>query len=205
MSVIEELLNDASVSRREDANNYRDIATLFSSHANSKGGTVIFGVRENGKLKGINPQTIIEDINYALDNYCDSSIECKYVQIIEGRHLLLEVLISEGSQKVYTEKNELKVCHCNIQGEPVIANKIVLKVWSFESGRSELKVLDGVEEDIEIALNERKSVSLSMLYKNISTKNSIIEIALAQLIFRNKVEVIRENYEIKYSISPTKS
>ena len=73
------------------------------------------------------------------------------------------------------EKNESKEYHCNINGEPVVANKIILKVWSIEKGRSERKPFDTIENDIVHFIKERNNVSLSLLYKNISGKNSSIE------------------------------
>ena len=203
MMQVEELLRDTSVIYRVDASDYKGIAILFSSCANSKGGTILFGVSANGKVKGVNPERIVEDIKYALDNYCSFSIKWDQEQLINGRHLLIMVQISKGNKLVPIENNELKEYYYNTKGDPVIANKIILKTWSIEKGRSELKPLETFENDIVEFIKDKGSVSLSLLYKNVTGKNSSIEIALSQLIHHNRVEIIKENDELRYSLLNT--
>jgi len=195
-----ELLEDTSVSLREDSCNHRDTAILFSSYANSKGGTVLFGIRKNGKIKGVHPQNIIEDINYALDTFCDSPIVWRHDKLIEGRHLLLEVHVSEDEKKVSIKNSIQKEYYSWIGNTFVQVNKIILKVWSLESGRSELKELDMVEKDIVQLIKNKDKISLSLLYKNVKGKNSIVESGLAQLIYKNSIFVICDNDELKYSL-----
>ena len=198
---IEELLNNPLVAYREDSNNHFDTAALFSSFANSQGGTVLFGVRENGKTKGVNPQDILDDFEYIISSYFDSPIEWESEQLIVGRHLLVAVCISKSNIKVSVKNGDSKEFYSRIDNSTVLSNKIILKVWSLKKGRSDLKELNDIEAEIVLIIKEHGILSLSMLYKSISGKNSSIDSGLAQLIYKEKVNLACENNELKYCIT----
>ena len=74
-----------------------------------------------------------------------------------------------------------------------------MKVWSLEEGRSEPKELDELEDEIDLLIKDNRNVSLAFLYRKLVDKNSRIEIALSQLIYKNRVRVTWKNDELKYS------
>ena len=196
---LEGLLNNTLVSRRENANDALEIATLFSSYANTAGGTVLFGVKESGKAVGVSPQSLIDDIKYALSEFGMDDIEWGHKQLMQGRHLFIEVSISRGGNKLAIQNRGTKEYYCRIRDKTIIANKIILKVWSLEEGRSEPKELDELEDEIDLLIKDNRNVSLAFLYRKLVDKNSRIEIALSQLIYKNRVRVAWKNDELKYS------
>ncbi len=196
---LKELLNNKSVSRRAAANDNLEVATLFSSYANTDGGIVLFGVKENGKLVGVSPQNLIEDIKYALLESGMADIVWEYEQLIEGRHLLIAVSISKSMNKLYIQNGRIKEYYCRICDKIIIANKIIMKVWSLKDGRSEFKKLNELESEIKRLIQENQMISLAFLYKSLSEKNSTTELALSQLILKNEVQIICKNDELKYS------
>lgn len=196
---LKELLNNKSVSRRAAANDNLEVATLFSSYANTDGGIVLFGVKENGKLVGVSPQSLIEDIKFALSESGMADIVWEYDQLIEGRHLFIAVTISKSMNKLSIQNGRMKEYYCRICDKMIIANKIIMKVWSLKEGRSEFKKLNELESKIKRLIQENQMISLAFLYKSLSEKNSTTELALSQLILKNEVQIIWKNDELKYS------
>lgn len=197
---LEEILKDRIIVHQKDASNHLEIGKLFSSFANTNGGKVLFGIRENGKLIGVNPVDVIADIDFSLNDLNLNSIEWESCQIIEGRHVLLLISVSKAKIKQPIIIDSSKKYYCRVGEATIAANKIIQKKWSLEDGRSQLKRLDGVECSIIEFFHEHEKVTLSLLYKNFPEKNNIVDSALAQLLYKETVQIIENNETITYSL-----
>ena len=109
----------------------RKIARSISAFANTGGGRLLVGVKDNGKIAGIRSEEEIYMIEAAATMYCQPQMEIEtQTFIVEGR-TVLKIEINEATTKpVYAldEENKPKA-YIRIADENILATPVHLKVW----------------------------------------------------------------------------
>ena len=109
----------------------RKIARSISAFANTEGGRLLVGVKDNGKIAGIRSEEEIYMIEAAASMYCQPKVQIEtHTYIAEGR-TVLKIDIGEASTKpVYAldEENKPKA-YIRIDDENILATPVHLKVW----------------------------------------------------------------------------
>lgn len=79
----------------------RKIAKSLSAFANTEGGRLLVGVKDNGKIAGVRSEEEIYMVEAAATLYCRPEIELEtHIYHIEGKDVL-EVQINESTQNPY--------------------------------------------------------------------------------------------------------
>ena len=109
----------------------RKIARSISAFANTGGGRLLVGVKDNGKIAGIRSEEEIYMIEAAAQMYCKPQVEIDtHTYVAEGR-TVLEIRIEEACNKpIYAidEQNKPKA-YLRIKDENILATPVHLKVW----------------------------------------------------------------------------
>ena len=109
----------------------RKIARSISAFANTEGGRLLVGVKDNGKIAGIRSEEEIYMIEAAANMYCQPNMEIQTQTFhVEGK-TVLEIRIDEAKEKpVYAldEENHPKA-YIRIKDENILATPVHLKVW----------------------------------------------------------------------------
>jgi predicted HTH transcriptional regulator len=84
----------------------RKLAETISAFSNAAGGSVFIGVKDNGKIKGIDPEEEGFMVDAAVSMYCKPAVDCKLKvwETLEGR--VLEVLVPVSERKPVYAKTE---------------------------------------------------------------------------------------------------
>ena len=109
----------------------RKIARSISAFANTGGGRLLVGVKDNGKIAGIRSEEEIYMIEAAATMYCQPKVEIETKTFIAEGRTVLEIDIDEASTKpVYAldEENKPKA-YIRIHDENILATLVHLKVW----------------------------------------------------------------------------
>ncbi len=109
----------------------RKIARSISAFANTEGGRLLVGVKDNGKIAGIRSEEEIYMIEAAANMYCQPDVEIETITHIVGGKTVLEVVIHEASIKpvcALDEENKPKA-YIRIHDENILATLVHLKVW----------------------------------------------------------------------------
>ncbi len=143
----------------------RKIARSLSAFANTKGGRLLVGVKDNGKIAGIRSEEEIYMIEAAATMYCRPEVELETrTYLVEGK-TVLEVRINEmPSKPVYALDQENKPwAYIRIKDENILATPVHLKMWQHTKKpegvlvaftERELHLLDTLKEREEISLNQ---------------------------------------------------
>ena len=130
----------------------RKIARSLSAFANTEGGRLLVGVKDNGKIAGIRSEEEIYMIEAAATMYCCPKVEIETrTYLVEGKSVL-EVSIGEMAVKpVYAldEKNK-PWAYIRIKDENILDTEGVL----VEFTEREQRLLDTLKERGEISLNQ---------------------------------------------------
>jgi hypothetical protein len=104
------------------------IAKTIVSFANTKGGVIIIGVKDNLTLMGITPEEETFMIKLAVNKYCQPIPEV-YIETIEYKYMsFLLVEVKEGINKPYfaREKDGKKIAYIRIHDQSVKASGVWL-------------------------------------------------------------------------------
>lgn len=114
----------------------RKIAKSLSAFANTDGGRLLIGVKDNGKIAGVRSDEEAYMIESAANVYCSPEVRFSMTQHrVEGR-IVLEVSIPEAENKPVCAKNEENklLAYVRIADENILASPIHLEVWKQKKG-----------------------------------------------------------------------
>ncbi len=150
----------------------RKIARTMSAFANTDGGIILIGVKDNGNIAGVRQEEELYMVEAAAKMYTRPNIEFICKQHVLNKKIILEIIIKKGLNKPYLaidEKNSLKAYFRN-KDETLLANKIMINVWKNQHSEKDIKIK--FDKSIQILfdkLNKNKTISLMQFvrYANI--------------------------------------
>ncbi len=183
-----------------------EIARILASFANTKGGRLLIGVKDNGKITGILPEEAVQQIEKIARFSCQPAIHFTSQVWQEDFRLVLEIQVAQDPNRFITAKNEEGEwkSYIRIKGETVKANKIQLKLWKLKGQSIEKPtVLKDREKDCLTAIsNHLDSVNLTKLYKLLDLySKKDVDNSLALLIHWKIVDWNYDENGFKYFIT----
>ena len=112
----------------------RKIARSLSAFANTEGGRLLVGVKDNGSIAGVRSEEEIYMIDAAATMYCRPPLQTESkIYKVEGKDVL-EVVISEQPAKpVYALDEDKKPwAYIRIADENILADRVHLETWNRE-------------------------------------------------------------------------
>jgi len=163
----------------------RKIARTLSAFANSAGGRLLIGVRDNGSIAGIKSDEEYYMVETAAHLFCQPEISFTIKQHITGGKTILEVQVEKGDQRPYKAKDENGrwISYFRHNDQNLVTNKVLLQVWRKEKkGSGVLVKFSKAENSLMEYLGKNGSITLSK-FKKISRISSYrAESILANLI-----------------------
>lgn len=156
----------------------KKIARTLAAFANTDGGRLLIGVKDNGKVVGVNPEEEFHVIQGAASLYCKPELSVK-TQIMQDDHkLVLEVTVDEVENKPVKALDENGVWKTYVRREDhtLLANKILVGVWKKE--RNKTSTPQAFDKDEQLILNtikEAEEITLSKLYRVTKLKKSYVD------------------------------
>ncbi len=186
-------------------NDARKIAKTLSAFANTKGGTLLIGVKDSGRVSGIDPEEEAHMISSAAEVYSDPKIPLSlHCHDFEGKWVL-EVQVPESSEKPHLVKNrdEKSLAFFRFEDHTIPANGVLLKLWSLKQNpkvQTQLSFTSAEKAALKF-LEKEGPKSFSQIKK--VHKGSLIQITefLAQLLAWSIVEITWSTEGYKYLIN----
>lgn len=183
------------------------IARTLVAFANTEGGSLLIGVKDNGKLVGVFPEEEYYMIEGAASMYCSPEVAFSTIVWEEEHHLILEIIVEKSAKrhKAKDEDGNWRY-YVRIKDQTLRSNKILEKIWRLERFGSEKPLaFDDSTKALLVFLSEYQCVSLSKMYTNLPFTKKTIENLLARLVFWGVVEMKMTESGTRYCIHSTKS
>jgi predicted HTH transcriptional regulator len=146
-------------------NDSRKIAKTISAFANTDGGRLLIGVKDNGKVAGIKSDEEYYMIQSAAELFTKPSVRFESNVINYYGNFVLEIYIPKSEERPHFAKNEENkwVAYIRKRDENFPANKILLKVWKNKKMKKglyveytdiEKKLLDFIDKNGSITVNK---------------------------------------------------
>lgn len=181
----------------------RKIAKTLSAFANTNGGRLLIGVKDNGKIAGIRSEEEAYMIEAAAQLYCLPEIEyTMQTYHIEGRSVLI-AHIKESQQKPVYAKDETgkPLAYLRIKDENILATPVHLKVWlQMKSPAGELIKYTEREQLLLDLLEQGTLLSLNRYCRQAGISRRAAEHLLAKFIRFDIVEPIYENHKFFFKL-----
>ena len=143
----------------------RKIARSLSAFANTEGGRLLVGIKDNGKIAGIRSEEEIYMIEAAAEMYCQPPMKVKtQTYIAEGRTVLKVDIEATENKPIYAiDENGKKKAYIRIADENILATPVHLKMWQhtkkkegtfFSFTEKEQQLLDILKEKSPLTLNQ---------------------------------------------------
>jgi hypothetical protein len=187
----------------ENADNQFEVAKIVCSLANSQGGTLYIGVKSNGKVKGVYPNDVLNQLTEIVSSCIKPSLQFTNDIIEEGLKLVVCVKVPFKPEKKYQAKLNEKEWEffVRINQYSLPANKIIRRSWVDEKNslvsiletNAELKVFLKV-----ISINQ--PISLSKLYKAANMPLDKVDKYLSTLVSLKEVILAFDGNTIIFSV-----
>lgn len=182
----------------------KKIARTLVAFANTAGGRLLIGVKDNGKVVGINPEEEFHMIEGAAKLYCKPAIAFETKIWQEAFKLVLEVSIEANPlrhHKAQNEEGEWKT-YIRRKDQTLLANKIILKVWNLERKGVQKPLEYGKEEQVFLSkFSTQEAFTLSKLYHMFDFPKQKIDHLLALFIHWNLIQMEFTNEGVFYKLT----
>ena len=175
----------------------RKIAKTLSAFANTDGGRLLIGVKDNGKIAGVRSDEAAAQL------YCRPEVDYSMQTFhVEGRSVLV-VQIDESEHKPVFAKDEngKSLAYIRIKDENILATPVHLRVWQ-QSGNPAGELIRYTEREQLLLdlLEENTSLSLNRYCRQAGISRRAAEQLLAKFIRFDIVEPIFENHKFYFRL-----
>ena len=183
----------------------RKIARTLSAFANSDGGRLLIGVRDNGSIAGIKSDEEYYMVDTAAHLFCRPNISFNIKQHITGGKTILEVEVIKGNKRPYQVKDENGkwVSYFRHNDQNLVANKVLLQIWRKEEKGIGVMVKFGkVENSLLDYLAKNGSITLSRFRKTAGISSYKAESILANLMIFKILTMNASEKGFSYQLNP---
>lgn len=182
----------------------KKIARSLAAFANTNGGRLLVGVRDNGSIAGVKSDEEFYMVQAAADLYCKPNIsfETNTCQL-EGKTVLEIIIPKVDSDQLIAAPNKEGVyrVYIRVNDQNFIVNNIYLKAWNKKKfGRGVLIRYNEEERLLFEYLEHNKEITFSKFCKIARLSKFKAEKILINLIVLELIEVVFTENQTKYAL-----
>lgn len=170
------------------------IARSLVAFANTDGGRLLVGVKDNGAIAGVRSDEEVHMIQAAAEMYCSPPVKYLTEEWEINGKTVLEVIIPKDEHekhKAPDSQGKYKV-FVRVKDENLVADPILLKVWKYEKNKQFTKVsFTEPETALLHYLTEHQTITLSEFME------------LTPIIYKRRAETILINFILIGTIKMT--
>lgn len=120
----------------------RRIARSLAAFANTDGGRLLVGVKDNGAIAGVRSEEEIHMIQAAAEMYCQPEVKYSTEEWEINGKTVLEVIIPKDTKEKHRapdNQGKYKV-FVRVKDENLVADPILLKIWKYQKNNQFTKI-----------------------------------------------------------------
>lgn len=141
----------------------KKIARTLVAFANTDGGRLLIGVKDNGNISGIRSEEEKYMIQTAAETYCQPTVKFEAKEWNVNGKSVLEVIVPKSKfhkHRAPDHNNKYKV-YTRVNDQNILANNILLKIWKYQNNKQNIKVtFNDAEMFLLKHLNQHKKITI---------------------------------------------
>ena len=181
----------------------RKIAKTLSAFANTDGGRLLIGVKDNGKIAGVACEEEQYMIQAAAEQYCKPGVTYSMqTYCVNGKNVLLVEIAPNEKKPVYAQDDNGKFwAYVRVADENILASPVHLQMWrQTESIAGELVAFSEREQHLLQLLQQYDTLSLNACCRKIDLSRKAVEQLLAKLIRYEIVEPMFDGQQFHFRL-----
>jgi predicted HTH transcriptional regulator len=186
------------------------IAKTICSFANTRGGKILVGVRDDKSVLGADPEEEKYVLETAAEFYCDPPIQLQYdeVEDDEEEKIVLIVKVEESKQKPHFVRDDNEQRHVYIRqrdksipaGKQMIALMLKGNAVTHENGKSMLAKMGANEKKLLKYLNSHEKITLKQFMQIVNISKRRAHRILTDLTIKGAIRVHDHEKEDYYTL-----
>lgn len=187
----------------------KKIARTLSAFANTDGGKLLIGVKDNGKIAGIRSEEEYYMIDSAAKLYCKPEVSFNSERLeIDGKNILV-VDVSKSLERPHfaPDKNGKLKAFIRVEDQNLVANKIQIEVWKrqklnskgvyFKYSETDKLLLEYLKKEDTITFMKFVKIAKISRYKAEKTLINFVLMRILKIIFTEKQVYYRLNEDFE--------
>jgi len=173
-----------------EISNARKMAKTFSAFANTAGGKLLIGVKDNGRISGVRSEEEAYMAESAAQVFCRPAVDFNMKKwTVEGKNVL-EVEIPTSRNRPHFAKDEKGewIAYVRVGDQNIKANRILVNLWKKQGRKSGVWLNYGKDEKTLINyLTENEMITLTGFTRiarinRIKAENILVKLILMKVI-----------------------
>ena len=186
----------------------RKIAKTFVAFANTDGGRLLIGVKDNGVIAGVRSEEEKYMAEAAARMYSSPNVKFDYKEWMVDGKKVLEVAIPKGNERPYYAHNEEDKwrVYIRVKDQNILANKVLINAWKRKARPEgtyvnytdkEKLILEYLEENDTITLSKFRKIAKISAYKaeNILTNFLVLDIIEIEISEKQVLYKLSKSFE----------
>lgn len=176
------------------ANFSDEVAVKLSALANAGGGILLIGIKDNGKVVGINPEAVKNQLTLINEKKCVPSLQIATKALQMDMKFVLEVTIAPPTEKpvLALDVTNGRTAYYRLENTVFPLSKIIVGLWNLQRKEGSIQALSADLDTVQTSLFDLfegdTRMTLSQLYKLLALEKSLIDKSLIQLIYKGFVD-----------------
>ena len=180
------------------------IARSLAAFANTDGGRLLVGVKDNGAIAGVRSDEEIHMIQAAAEMYCQPQVFYTTEEWEINGKTVLEVIIPKDKQnkhKAPDNQGEYKI-FVRVKDENLVADPVLLRVWKSDKFAKAAKIFFTDTESLLLHfLAENQQITLSEFQEIAHINKRKAEAILADFILVGTIKIIQTSQKTYFILT----
>ena len=176
--------------------------------ANTDGGRLLIGVKDNGNISGIRSEEEKHMIQTASDLFCKPKVAFEAKEWVVNGRTVLEIYVPKSKyhkHKAPDHNNTYKV-YIRVKDQNIIAHRILLKIWKYENNKQSVKVtFTDAEKFLLKYLNENERITIDEFVEKAEIGKKEAEQILVNFTLINLVKIEITEKDVLFTLFDDKN
>lgn len=182
----------------------RKIARSLAAFANTDGGRLLVGVKDNGSIAGVRSNEEFYMVEMAAQLYCNPPVDFTVAEhLIDGK-TILEIYVprSESGPHYARDKEDKWMIYIRVKDKNFLANRILLKVWKRKKQpNGTILRYTEPEKNLLTYLSENNQITVREFIQKASISKHAAENILVNFISLGIAEIDFQENETYYKLA----
>jgi predicted HTH transcriptional regulator len=183
----------------------RRIARTLVAFANTDGGRLLIGVKDNGAIAGVRSDEEYYMLEGAATMYCKPPVEFQSKEWTINNKTVLEIIVPKSNKRPHyaAHKDGKWLVYIRVADQNLLANRVLLKVWEREGKPKGVFLKFTEKEKILLEFLEKNpTITVSRFCRMAKISRQKAENILVKFVLLKTIHIIFTDKQTFYSLKP---